>query len=293
MLTYAYKALYSSGILSRLDPLAVPIPWNEKMFTRQRQKLRIGYFLSHEHFPVLGDTEAVVLRAVQKLREDGHELIPFQMPDVKEIMECIWNSAFADLGRRFRTVWKGESVSDAAVIVYWIARLPLCLRLLIARIVEFRLGSIKLPLFLSPLAAGILRGGVKSWDSKGLWSTVIDRKRMVDFIKAQWMGNNLDVLLCPAFPFPAIPYSMPGKILEAVTYTMPWNLFDFPAGVIPFGKESGKLINSYLHRGDFLLRMAQKGAKSSIGMPIGVQVVGLPFQEELVLHTLNLLESLR
>ena len=44
----------------------------------------------------------------------------------------------------------------------------------------------------------------------------------------------------------------------AVVYTMVWNLFDFPAGVVPFGIETGMKIDSYDTRGDLCLKTAKK-----------------------------------
>ncbi|XP_035705299.1 fatty-acid amide hydrolase 1 isoform X2 [Folsomia candida] len=292
MLCYAYKSLYESGILTDLDPNAVPIPWNENLFNPGR-KLRFGFFTSHSMFPLLGDTEEVLMKAINKLQADGHEVVQFLMPDMEKIMEVIWDSAFADRGKVFKNLWKAESISDAAITVYWMTRLPLYWRRLIAYILEFKMGPIKLPIFYSPLTAKLLRSGTKTWTSEGLWRNIVDRKLMLDYIKGQFLANNIDLLITPAFPFPAIPYNMPGKILQAVVYTMPWNLMDFPAGVARFGRESGTNFHSYSHQDDFILRLAQKGAKQSIGMPIGLQIVGLPYQEELVLRGMTILESLR
>lgn len=50
-----------------------------------------------------------------------------------------------------------ESISDAAITTYWMARLPLWARKLMAHAVEFKLGPIKLPIFYSPLTAKMLR----------------------------------------------------------------------------------------------------------------------------------------
>ena len=39
---------------------------------------------------------------------------------------------------------------------------------------------------------------------------------------------------------------------------MIWNLCDFPAGVVPFGTESGKNISSFNDEGDMFLKIAKK-----------------------------------
>ncbi|CAG7717618.1 unnamed protein product, partial [Allacma fusca] len=43
--------------------------------------------------------------------------------------------------------------------------------------------------------------------------------------------------------------------------------------------------------GDFFLSLAKTNLQNAIGMPIGVQIVGKPFQEELILRTLQELET--
>lgn len=102
-------------------------------------------------------------------------------------------------------------------------------------------------------------------------------------------------------------------LTAAVCYCCIWNLVDFPAGVIPFGHESGKKIDSYNDQGDMSLREAKKvkyrhlklrkhilnmlqtnffqATKQSVGSPINVQVVGLPFKEEIVLRVMKELEQ--
>lgn len=39
---------------------------------------------------------------------------------------------------------------------------------------------------------------------------------------------------------------------------MIWNFVDFPAGVIPFGVETGQNIDNYNDEGDALLRLAKE-----------------------------------
>ena len=41
---------------------------------------------------------------------------------------------------------------------------------------------------------------------------------------------------------------------------------------------------------DYLLNVIKKGAEDALGLPLGVQVVGLPWNEELVLYAMKELE---
>ena len=44
---------------------------------------------------------------------------------------------------------------------------------------------------------------------------------------------------------------------------------------------------------DVLLKIVKKGAEaeSAVGLPLGVQVIGKPYQDEIVLHAMKQLES--
>ncbi|CAG7717002.1 unnamed protein product, partial [Allacma fusca] len=67
-----------------------------------------------------------------------------------------------------------------------------------------------------------------------------------------------------------------------VCYTAICNFLDFPAGVTPFGTETCSKIDSFDDQGDYYLKLARDGVKSAKGMPIGVQIIGKPFKEEMV-----------
>jgi len=70
-----------------------------------RRKLRIGYFTSLSYWPPVGDTEDVVLAAKLALERQGHTLIPFKMPDSFEMMDLVFDFAFADKGELLLKNW--------------------------------------------------------------------------------------------------------------------------------------------------------------------------------------------
>ena len=98
-----------------------------------------------------------------------------------------------------------------------------------------------------------------------LIETLIERDR----VRAQLLlqMERLPVLLCPVCAVPAFrhgerAWKVDGqtvKYLDAMSYTQWWNIMGNPAAVVPVGR-------------------------SPEGLPIGVQVVGRPWEEELVLR---------
>jgi len=70
-----------------------------------KKPLRIGFFTSNDYFPVIGDTENVVLNAKSALEKAGHELVPFEMPPGYDMIKLISDYAYADNGVNFMNLW--------------------------------------------------------------------------------------------------------------------------------------------------------------------------------------------
>jgi amidase len=87
------------------------------------------------------------------------------------------------------------------------------------------------------------------------------RSRMISFME------NYDVILCPVNALPAMSHgSEDGQDLRPFSYTMTYNLTGWPGAVVRAGT-------------------------SPEGLPIGVQIVGRPWREDVVLAVAQLLES--
>uniref|UniRef100_A0A8C3TST1 Fatty acid amide hydrolase n=1 Tax=Catharus ustulatus TaxID=91951 RepID=A0A8C3TST1_CATUS len=112
---------------------------------------------------------------------------------------------------------------------------------------------------------------------------------------AQWNKLNLDVLLCPMLG-PALGIGYPAKLSVAISYTMLYNVLDFPAGVVPVtlvtdeDEEQLKGYKGYYR--DWWDRTLPKAFRGGVGMPVAVQCVALPWQEELCLRFMKEVETL-
>ena len=73
------------------------------------------------------------------------------------------------------------------------------------------------------------------------------------------------------------------------------NVIGCPAGIIPVTKETKEdqaRLKDYPVREDLVYRVAKSAALGAEGCPIGVQVAGRHFQEEMVLHAMGIIEEL-
>ncbi len=88
------------------------------------------------------------------------------------------------------------------------------------------------------------------------------RSTMLSFLE------RYDIILCPVNPYPALPHgaTMDDKIYDSFSYTRTYNLTGWPSAVV-------------------------RGGTSSEGLPIGVQIVGRPWREDMVLAVAQFIEK--
>src|SRR5439155_1085854 len=209
------------------DPMAVPLP--AAPIDRARTPIRIGYFEDDGRVPVTAETRGAVRAAAKALAEAGHEVEAFTPSGLERARE-LWEIFFC----------------EAALMVL---AAPL-------EGAERRLPILEAFLARGPRVPRTTLGFIEAW---------IDRDQArADLLRQM---ETYRVLVCPVASVPAFrhgerAWTIDGvtvDYLDAMSYTVWFNILGNPAAVVPVGR-------------------------SPEGLPIGVQVVGRPFEEELVLH---------
>ncbi|CAK8674012.1 unnamed protein product [Clavelina lepadiformis] len=112
----------------------------------------------------------------------------------------------------------------------------------------------------------------------------------------QWTAAGLDAIICPPFPVVAGPKGTMDNMSTFMSYTVLYNLLNYPGGVVPVTKVSHADIESLEdhqgHYGDPWDIVIKTMNKDSLGMPVGVQCVALPWQDEICLRVMKEVESL-
>ncbi|XP_054690404.1 vitamin D3 hydroxylase-associated protein-like isoform X2 [Grus americana] len=216
----------------------------------------------------------------------NEELVPFSPPRIHYVMnELFLKTFFADGGHAWLDVFTGDIVDPNLKSQVNCCKIPKLGKKLLALILK--------PLF--PRLADYLSalGGMRS--VKEMWNHhhQIEVYR-TEFI-ARWRELRLDVVLCPVLG-PAFTTGYPGKLLTAISSTMLYNVLNFPAGVVRVStvteadEEELKLYQGCCDDPwDRTLKQAVAGA---VGLPVAVQCVALPWQEELCLRFMKEVETL-
>ncbi|KAK4023161.1 hypothetical protein OUZ56_008590 [Daphnia magna] len=282
------KLLLDDGYIRRyFDPDLLPIPWNEQMFTVS-SKLRIGYYEECDYFPCTPGVRRAIRIAKEKLEALGHELIPFLPPRVDYVISSVISMFYADQGRY---VLEALSVDDIDPLLALQIKIALKLPHPVKQMIRPLLSLIAPRLAPCFMAAA----GHQYRHSYQLWQGVLKQSEYKANFLSDWRNLNLDICIGPCFACPAPLAKDTGRLSPAFAYACLYNFLDFPAGIVPVTKETEQdqlmLLNGGYDFRDLVCKLVKKTTQGAIGLPIPVQVIGLPYQEEVVLRAMNLLES--
>ncbi|RUS89420.1 hypothetical protein EGW08_002793 [Elysia chlorotica] len=111
-----------------------------------------------------------------------------------------------------------------------------------------------------------------------------------------WREQGLDAVICPAMPCVANTSGVDAQLLSAVTYTSLYNVVNFPAGIVPVTKVTKSDVTKTMDPSVYIAKtgiekIIQADSEGTEGLPVGIQVVGVPYTEELVLRVMAELEK--
>ncbi|NXJ88512.1 FAAH1 hydrolase, partial [Corythaixoides concolor] len=282
-LALCMRALLCEDMFS-LDSTVPPLPFNEEVYS-STQPLRIGYYET-DFFTMPSPAMRRAVRETKQLLEDaGHTLVPFELTNVDHmIFNFCLKGMFGDGGASFLKKFKGELEKSGKGLFLWLGMSPNWLKTVLSWITK-------------PFHLLIPFIGFVSFFSTAdeVWSLHHEIEEFCHQFIAQWKTLNLDVMLCPMLG-PALRIGYPEKLSVAVSYTMIYNALDFPAGVVPVtmmtdeDEEELKGYQGYFR--DWWDRTLAKAFHGSVGLPVAVQCVALPWQEELCLRFMKEVEAL-
>ncbi|XP_063155914.1 fatty-acid amide hydrolase 1-like [Candoia aspera] len=268
----------------QLDPTVPPLPFDEQVYTSSAP-LRIGYYVTNSYSMPSPSMRRAVLETKELLEINGHVLVPFEACDMSYFMSNLNTASFfVDGGATFLQSFEGEPEDPNLKAVLLLLRLPYWIRRVLSWIIR-------------PINIRMSRNlrNVRKRSIKELWKYHLEVEEWCREFTAEWKRLELDVLLCPAIG-PAFKMGLSGILPELISYTILYNYLDFPAGVVPVTtvtKEDEEELKSFKgHYNDSGDKLFAKAVKESVGLPVAVQCVALPWQEELCLRFMKEVEML-
>jgi fatty acid amide hydrolase len=104
-------------------------------------------------------------------------------------------------------------------------------------------------------------------------------------------GGPLDLIVAPPVGLPALLHGQSIDVGTAGAYAPLYNLLGYPCGTLPFTRVRAAEQTERAPTRDRMLNAAYACESGSAGLPIGVQFVGRPWREDVVLAAMKAVET--
>ncbi|XP_025759019.1 vitamin D3 hydroxylase-associated protein [Oreochromis niloticus] len=279
-LALCMQALLCDHMFS-LDPTVPPLPFNMEIY-RSSRPLRIGY-LENDGYTQPSPSMARGVREVKALLEQaGHTFVPYCPLKMNEIVPELWlRGLLADGTTSLLQKLKGGPVDPCLKPQVFEYRLPKWLK----KIISFLLKPV------SPRTSARISALCGVGSVPELWKQHAAVEDYIHETIAHWRSCKIDVLLCPVIG-PAFNFLYCGKTSVNTNYTFLYNLLNFPAGVVTVSTVTAEDEEEFEHYPNKFNKVFKEAVAGGEGLPVAVQCVALPWQDELCLHFMKEVEQL-
>eukprot|EP00611_Tribonema_gayanum_P029016 TRINITY_DN764_c0_g2_i1.p1 TRINITY_DN764_c0_g2~~TRINITY_DN764_c0_g2_i1.p1 ORF type:complete len:349 (-),score=121.04 TRINITY_DN764_c0_g2_i1:555-1601(-) len=279
--------------VSQQDSYVPPTPWSTDVARRgPGRPLRIGVLHSDQWFRPCTAIERGIREAAAALQDAGHEVVEFSVPDEASGWD-VCRQYYGQLGSEgnmagFVAALQGERLLGCYKRLKTMSDMPNVVRPLLARILDL-LGHRRHASLLKVTRSGGL-------NVKQYWGLVGDHYALRNAYMNAMQDARLDALLLPAAAVAALPHGASTDLTPVLSYMFLANLLHWPAGVVPVTavrEDEQRYHDDAALPSDqrcMLAAKARQAMEGSVGLPIDLQIMTLPWQDELCLYAMAELE---
>lgn len=220
-------------------------------------------------------------QAAQVLRDMGADVSPLTPPHVDEAIELYMSVLSADRGHDLRAVLGRSTISPFLRQLLLLGRVPASLRMPVARAYELAGHGTK---------AQLIRV-TRPQDVSHYWRATSRIEQIRGEMEQQFREQRIDALLCVPYALPALRHDTSNELLPAARPAMYANLLGTPCASVPITRVRADETSSRREGRDSMLRLADRTDEGSAGLPVGVQIVGRWWREDIVLAIAKALET--
>ncbi|CAI7563983.1 unnamed protein product [Penicillium pancosmium] len=254
------NAVIGDGHAWRYDQTAAAVPWNQSQPAKfkNNESLTIGVLSEDKQFPLHPPVKRALQNAVEKLERAGHTIV-----SIKNDTEDDLSVAYANrVG--FQYFVYGPHIDN------------------IAPSGEPPVESVAK--HASPMFTGPWPVDMELDTFEKIQKLHEARSRISDAWRQTWVEQKLDVIIAPGAQNTAVAYDTFGW----PPYSLIWNVLDYPACIIPFGKASKELDPTEMKTADSVQPDYIPGEVD--GAPCAIQVVTARFQDEACLQVADIID---
>lgn len=243
--------------------------------------MRIGWYDTDGFLDPTAACRRAVAEARTSLEAAGATLVPITPPDAGEII-YLWLAAMSGDGGETMGARMGRDAPIPALkAARTLQRLPGAVR---------RAMAPTLQLMGEQRVARLMRVvGEKS--VADLWQLTARRTALLRAEFDAWRAADVQAVICPAHSTAAMPHGDSGEYILGTGYLFRYSLCNFPAGVVPVTRVRAQEVAAEGAGADRVERLQVRIDRAAVGLPVGVQVVGRPWQEATVLGVMAAIEA--
>jgi fatty acid amide hydrolase len=258
-----------------------PVPWREPPASGV-DGLRVALLPMIDGFPPSPAIRRALAEAAEGLRAAGAVVEPWDPgPDTGEGVAIAMQAYMADGGAFPRQLLGGEAPHPLVKGDLQVASLPNpALRALTAMLSAG--GQHRM--------ARIARH-IRKLSAREFLDVLGDRIAYEQAFLTAMDAGSYDLVLCPATSLPAVPHGLTPKLPDLHATSVLFNLLGVPAGVVPVTRVRAGEESDRPDGRDGAIRAARTAEQGSAGLPVGVQIAGRHWREDLVLAAMAAIET--
>jgi len=277
----AMQAIWD-GSMHEFDALSPPLKFQKEMY-QEKKPLKIGYYYQGGYFNPTPVACRAVDMAVAELKRQGHTVVEWFPPGCDVVDELEFKVLLQDGGQEVLQVLEGDIFDETLKPTIVPAKFPWIVKTLMIYLMKL-LGTKKDVAIVEAYKG--LSGGLEVMKLN---------KEVKDFtynVIREWEKADLDAVICPTYPFPPLPLGQTELSTRGVSYTMMYNVLNFPAGVVRMTKQTKQDIEALK---DFEIKdkfhaKVKEFTEEGEGLPQGVMVGALRWQDEKCLRVMKAVE---
>ena len=221
-----------------------------------------------------------VREAAAYLESRGAVVETFKVPNAELMFRLYVGAMSADGGFQARYILKGSRLHQAFKKLVRATRIPGWIRPAISWVLK-QMGQ---------YYQSVLVDAGRGLSAKNYWLLIDAINRYRRKFTQAFDDQQLDVMLSPSFALPAMCHDDGIDLLPAASHAMLQNLVGGPGGMVPWSMVQGHEESERRVNRDGAVKRAIRTEIGSEGLPVGVQVSALPWQEHQVLAVMRELE---
>ena len=270
--------------LRDLEPERPYLPLRDELLNSNGKKLKIGYFVSDPLFPVSKADRRAINEAVEALRSRGHEVVEIErFPNFEELTLTTFGIFTADgAWNDLENLLQGEKIISEMRMQLTYSSYSRKTRGVVAKLLK---GMEEERLHLIAKSTGERKVSEYFEVLHNLHTFQRETYKW-------WVEKRFDAVICPGVGTPAFKHGFSSDLTASTSYSMVFNALNMPAGVVPITLVK-KEEEDYAGCGpeDSISKKTAENLKGSAGMPVGLQVVSLPWEDEKCLVAMKEIEA--